>query len=149
MTKPTRRGFIGTLAAIVATPVALIGPARPVIATQDDLIKEAEKREDWFPCDVDLIDYDGNEMPVKAKYRTTNGYEIGDATFAKIGELKWRNHIKIDCGTMTREFGPIVAIRVSGTKVLPMGYVAEVGYQRVVGKGDGIVAEWDIETNFG
>lgn len=146
--KPTRRGFLGTLAAIIAAPVALITPAKPVFATQDDLIKEAEKREDWFPCDVDLIDYEGNEMPVKAMYRTTNGYEVGDATFAKIGELKWKNHITVDCGTMTRSFGPIVALRLGYTKVLPKGYIAEVNFERVVNVGDGLMADWDIETNF-
>ena len=133
MTKPTRRGFVGSLAAVGAV---LIAPMKPLIASQDDLIKEAEERTEWLPCEVDLLDADGDVLVVKSHYKMDHTYDFTD------------NNICLDMGTMDRKFGPIVEIRVRGVRPLPDDYCLDITHDRVVNAGDGLQANFHLTTEF-
>lgn len=131
--KPTRRGFLGTLGAIVAVPTALIADT--------GLIKDspqAATHEIRF-CTMKFIDAYGGEMVCEMVPFTSKPIAPGRFHFrADVGRMG------SDFGVGMNGFGPISRfITTIDTDLGPIEIFSDVPYVRYVNVGEELTIEFD------
>jgi len=129
---PTRRGFLGSLAAIGVVAVA---PFK--LAAEKTKTKRTDKSP-WLPCRVEFEDRYRATMKMKSKYKITITHE---------DDLVIRN-VEIDCGTVAERFGEIWSVRIYDIPDLPQGHRMEFDYRTAATIGDSLRVSFPIETSF-